>query len=90
MFLLNEKLFYLAFDSVFLPSYSTEGRKEGEEGWKKRRRKKGMERQKEKQRKRLEPVIFDLEFLIPSYICLLYSWLKVRLSKRRKGIEEKK
>lgn len=63
--------------TVFLPSYSTEGRKEGEKGWKKRRRKRGMERQKEKQRTRLEPVIFDLELGVPSYTCLLYSWLKI-------------
>lgn len=77
LLLLNEKLFYLAFDGVFLPSYSTEGRKEGEKGWKKRRRKRGMERQKEKQRTRLELVIFDLELGVPSYTCLLYSWLKI-------------
>lgn len=74
-----------------IPTFLLYKGKEGGSGevWKERRRKRGTERQKEKQRTRLESVTFDLELGIPSYTCLLYSWLKVRLSKRRKRIEEK-
>lgn len=89
LFLLNEKLFYLAFDSVFLPSYSTEGRKEGEErggrreggreGWrgKKRNREQGQNQ---------SHLILNLPFLGKLASCIL-GW---RYDYQREGNELKK
>lgn len=59
----------------YLPTLQREGRREKRVG----RREEGREgwRGKKRNRTRLEPVIFDLEFGVPSYTCLLYSWLKI-------------